>query len=375
MTIVVMTKPLIHIYYIYMTNTNIIPQIIKKIMPAVVSIVISKKKTEVEKDITKEMSQNVAPVFPWEAPEKPEIPEEMIDAHGMVKIGSGSGFIVDESGIIITNKHVVADKEAQYAVYTDDNQKYDAEILARDPIEDIAIIKIDAKNLPAVELGDSSAIELGMPVLAIGNALGIFKNTVSYGIISGLARAIQAAAPPTGNNKELVMQELRGLIQTDAAINPGNSGGPLVTLDGKVIGINAAVVFGAQNLNFTLPINAVKRDLSDLKKHGRIVRPLLGLRYVTVDENLKEKMKLAVDYGALVAGQPPHAHGVVPQSPAQKAGIKDKDIVLECDGEKITREKTIQDFLETKTVGDKLHLKVLRGDEKLDLEVTLAERK
>ena len=355
---------------------NTIPQIIKKIMPAVVSIVISKKKTDVEKDIKKEMSQNVTPIFPWEkSDEKPEIPEEMIDAHGMVKVGSGSGFIVDESGIIITNKHVVADKEAQYAVYTDDNQKYDAEILARDPIEDIAIIKIDAKNLPIVELGNSSEIELGMPVLAIGNALGIFKNTVSYGIVSGLARSIQAVAPSTGDNKMPVMQELRGLIQTDAAINPGNSGGPLVTMDGKVIGINAAVVFGAQNLNFTLPINAVKRDLSDLKKHGRIIRPLLGLRYVMVDENLKARMKLAVDYGALIAGQPPHAHGVVPQSPAHKAGLKDKDIVLECDGEKITHEKTIQDFLETKTVGDKLHLKVLRGDEKLDFEITLAERK
>lgn len=356
---------------IFMIN-NSIPQIIKQVMPAVVSIIISKSKEFVEKELPKELNQ----IFPGEmSPEKPHIPEEMIDAHGMVKVGSGSGFIVDADGIIITNKHVVADKEAEYTVYTNDSQKYAAEILARDPIEDIAILKIDAQHLPIVELGDSDNLELGTPVLAIGNALGLFKNTVSYGIISGLSRAIQAAAPSPNENQPPVMQELRGLIQTDAAINPGNSGGPLVDMRGKVIGINAAVIFGAQNLNFTLPINSVKRDLSDLKKHGRITRPLLGLRYVNVDENMKEKMKLAVDYGALVTGQGPHNQGVVPHSPAHKAGLQNKDIVLECDGEKITKEKTIADFLENKTVGDELNLKVLRDNKEMEIKVVLAERK
>ncbi|MEK7114761.1 MAG: trypsin-like peptidase domain-containing protein [Patescibacteria group bacterium] len=351
--------------------TNSIPQIIKKIMPAVVSIVISKKKSVVEKEIP----QNMAPIFPWEMPEKHEIPEELIDAHGMVKIGSGSGFIVHEDGIIITNKHVVADNNAEYVVYTDSGDKYPAEILARDPIEDIAILKIGAKNLPVVKLGDSSILELGLPVLAIGNALGLFKNTVSYGIVSGLSRSIQAAAPSQNPNEMPAMQELRGLIQTDAAINPGNSGGPLVNMDGEVIGINAAVVFGAQNLNFTLPINSVKRDLEDLKKHGRITRPMIGLRYITIDDNMKEKMKLAVDYGALVIGQGPHSHGVVPHSPAHKAGLRDKDIILECNGEKITREKTIQDFLEEMSVGDNLDLKVLRDKKEFEVKVLLAERK
>jgi S1-C subfamily serine protease len=351
--------------------TDSIPKIIKKVMPAVVSIVISKRKEAIEK----ELPQQMMPTFPWETPEKPEIPEELIDAHGMVKIGSGSGFIVDAKGIVITNKHVVADKEAEYAIFTDDGKKYSCEILARDPIEDIAIIKIDENNLPTVQLGDSAVLELGTPVLAIGNALGLFKNTVSYGIVSGLSRSIQAAAPGSDSRHPPTMQELRGLIQTDAAINPGNSGGPLITLNGEVIGINAAVVFGAQNLNFALPINAVKRDLADLQKHGRVIRPLLGLRYLTIDENLQEKMKLAVDYGALVLGQGPHYHGVVPHSPAEKAGLKNKDIVLECNGEKITKEKTIQDFLETMSAGDKLQLKILRGGEESKMEVILAERK
>lgn len=355
---------------------NTIPHIIKKVMPAVVSIVISKKRAAVEKELEQQSSQNMNQAFPWELPgNKSEIPEDMIDAHGMVKVGSGSGFIVDESGIIVTNKHVVADSSAQYVVYTDDGKNYPAEILARDPIEDIAIIKIEAHGLPIVVLGNSEAVELGTPVLAIGNALGLFKNTVSYGIVSGLSRSIQAAAPPTDGSQQPQMQELRGLIQTDAAINPGNSGGPLVTLDGEVIGINAAVVFGAQNLNFTLPINSVKRDLDDLKKHGRITRPLLGLRYITIDEMLKDKMHLSVDYGALVSAQGPHSHGVVPKSPAERAGLRDKDIVLECNGEKVTREHTIQDCIEKSSVGDTVHMKVLRGKEIFETSVTLAERK
>ncbi len=338
---------------------------IKKVMPSVVSIIISKSLEEIEKEFPAEM----APLMPFGMPEL-KIPDEKIDARGMVQIGGGSGFIVDPSGIILTNKHVISDTEAEYTVLADDGKRYPASILARDPIDDVAILKIDGSNLPISNLGDSSKIELGDDVLAIGNTLGIFKNTVSKGIISGMSRSISAKPDP----KEPV-QELRGLIQTDAAINPGNSGGPLINPDGEVIGINAAIVSGAQNVGFAIPINAAKRDLADVKKFGRVRRPLLGLRYINIDENLQQKMNLPVNYGALVAGKGPHHEAVIPNTPASVAGLKEKDIVLECNSVKITMEKTIQDFLEELNVGDAMMLKVLRGGKMMDLKVELAERK
>ena len=341
-----------------------ITKTIQKVMPAVVSITISKSLEAIEKEIPPEY----LPSLPQG--QHLEIPEDAIDAHGMVKIGGGSGFIVDAKGIILTNRHVIADPDAEYTIITDDNKKYKAEIVARDPIDDVAILKIEPKNkLPIVKLGDSSTIELGEEVLAIGNALGLFKNTVSRGIVSGLSRSIRAAVDP------IHMQELRGLIQTDAAINPGNSGGPLISLDGETIGINTAIVFGAQNLGFAIPINSAKRDLDDLKEYGRIRRPLLGLRYLTINETLKEKMNLPVSYGALVLNQGQHSPALIKGGPAHQAGIKEKDIVLECNGEKITEEKTIQDFLEVMNVGDHLNLKILRDKKELNLKVVLTERK
>ncbi len=338
-------------------------------MPAVVSIAISKSLEALEKQIPPDL----ASLLPFQDGHL-QIPDEMIDAKGMVKIGGGSGFIVESSGIVVTNKHVVADRDAEYTVITDGGEKYQGEILARDPMEDVAILKIKAPRggFPIVYLGDSTKVELGQNVLAVGNALGIFKNTVSLGIISGLARSIRAAsemdAKPT-------IQELRGLIQTDAAINPGNSGGPLVNLDGEAIGINAAIVFGAQNLGFAIPINAVKRDLEDLKTHGRIRRPLLGLRYMMIDGNMQAKMKLPVDHGALIIGQMPHSQAIIPGSPAAKAKLKERDIVVTVNGETLTPEHTIQDFLEEKEVGETLHLKVVRGKKEFDAKVVLAERK
>jgi serine protease Do len=352
-----------------MKSKNTIVTTIQKVMPAVVSIAISKTLEKVEKEIPPE----IAPLLPHQEGHV-QIPDEMIDAKGMIKIGGGSGFLVSQDGIIVTNKHVVADKEAEYTVILDDESRHHADVLARDPIDDVAIIKIDprGKKLPFVKLGTSSNLPLGETVLAIGNALGIFKNTVSSGIISGLARSIRAAAEEA---KIPTLQELRGLIQTDAAINPGNSGGPLVNLQGQAIGINAAIVFGAQNLGFAIPINAVKRDLEDLTKFGRIRRPLLGLRYMMITGNMRNKFQLSTDAGALIIGQMPHAPAIIPGSPAEKAGLKEKDVIMECNKEKLTTEKTIQDFLENAEVDDTLHLKVRRGVETLDLDVKLEERR
>lgn len=331
-----------------------------------VSIVVTEKLEDFEKTLTPEIRADL--------PKKKDgktlaIPAELIDSRGMIQVGGGSGFVVGSAGIVVTNKHVVSDG-AEYTVITDDGRKFQAEILTRDPLNDVAILKIAAKGLPCLILGDSGRLELGEEVIAIGNALGIFKNTVSKGIISGLSRAISAQAGP-GESSE----EMRGLIQTDAAINPGNSGGPLMSMSGRVIGINAAIVSGAHSIGFAIPINTVKRDLLDLHHYGHIRRPLLGLRYIIIDERLKEKTNLSVDYGALVMTSNPMTPGVIPGSPAFKAGLKDRDIVLTVNGQKITREKTVQDFLEDLSADDTLLLEVLRGGRKRKMKVKLVERK
>lgn len=340
---------------------------IKKAMPAVVSIVITKHLEDIEKEIPPDLY----PFLP-SGPDGPKlkIPPELIDKRGMVQVGGGSGFIIESDGLILTNKHVIGDPKAEYTVIINDDRKFPAEILTRDPINDVAILKIQATNLPIIKLGDSGKVELGETAIAIGNALGIFKNTVSMGIVSGLSRSISAQADPASPP-----QEMRGLIQTDAAINHGNSGGPLVDLKGYAIGVNAAIVFGAQNISFAIPINAAKRDLSDLKKYGHVRRPLLGVRYITIDDNLKDKMNLPVGYGALVVKESPQDHGVVPQSPADRAGLKEKDIILTLNGNKIDREHPIQDFLENLNVGDRVELVILRNAKEKKVYLALAERK
>lgn len=328
-------------------------------MPAVVSILISKHFQKIEKQ---------APLKGFG-----------IDAKGMVDIGGGSGFFVAQSGIIITNKHIIVEPNAEYTLITNDNKKFKAEILARDPINDVAILQTAdlrglnadrSRQFPIVKLGDSSKLELGETVIAIGNVLGIFRNTVSVGIVSGLSRSIAAKM-----DKKSPVQEMRGLIQTDAAINPGNSGGPLVNLKGEAIGINVATVLGAENIGFALPINETKRDLEELKKYGRIKRPFLGIRYILIDENTKNKLNLPVARGALVISENPHDEAVILNSPANRAGIKERDIILECNNIKIDQNKIIQDFLENLEVGAVLKLKILRNKKEFEVRVKLAERK
>ena len=334
---------------------------IKDVLPSVVSIAITKSL----EDVKKEMHRMV-----HGRGKDAEISSDLIDAHGMVSVGGGSGFVVSSDGLIITNKHVVFDTRAEYSVITSDNKAYPAMILTRDPIYDVAILKINASGLPIVKLGDASKLELGESVITIGNALGIFRNTVSLGIVSGLSRVIVAQADPKSKP-----QEMRGLIQTDAAINSGNSGGPLVNLDGEVVGINAAIVSGAQNINFAIPINAVKRDLDDLLRFGHIRRPLLGLRFVSVDENLQEKMKLKIGYGALVIKESPKDFAIVPKGPADKAGIKEGDIIFECNEKKITPENTLPDCIDQNRPGDIIRLKILRHDKEYFTKLTLEERR
>ncbi len=342
-------------------NSRIV-KTVRNVMPAVVSIALTKPLDELKKEFDgiKRKPKNA----------RFSIPAEKIDARGMVDVGGGSGFIVDKSGIILTNRHVIDEDGVEYSVTTSDGRKFSAKLLARDPVDDVAILKIESeKKLPYVDLGDSSDIELGQRALAFGNALGIFKDTVSMGIISGLSRAVSAHGDP-----KAPMQEMRGLIQTDAAINPGNSGGPLVTIYGDVIGINAAIVSGAENISFAIPINSAKRDLNDLKKYGRIRRPLLGVRYLILNEDFKEKMNLSVSYGALITKEHPMDIAVVEASPAADADLRENDIILSWNNEDVVSNKSIQDFLENSNVGDVIKLSVLRGEKMLDKEVTLTER-
>lgn len=341
-----------------MAEESQIIKTIKKVLPAVVSITISKYLTVFE---------NPFRPNPFGFEEFFAVPK----GKKKVKVGGGSGFIVDKSGIILTNRHVVIDPRAEYVVVLDDKRKFKAKVIARDQINDIAIIKVDEKNLPILELGDSSNLELGQTAIAIGNTLGNFENTVSIGVVSGLSRKIKAV-----DVLEQKIQSLKGLIQTDAAINPGNSGGPLVSTQGKIIGINAAMVFGAENVGFAIPVNAAKKDLADLKKYGKIRQPFLGLRYIPISKKLQEDYNLPVNYGALVISEEiPGGEAVVPGGPAEKAGIKEADIILEIQSKKVTLKNPLQDILQEFKVGDEIKLKILRSSEEVLLRAILADKK
>lgn len=333
--------------------------IIKNVLPSVVSITVSKYLEFIEKPSS--------PFYPFgNTGEFYAIPKKK-----KVRVGGGSGFIVDSSGIILTNRHVVADPDAEYIVLMSDGKKFKAEIMAKDPINDIAIIKINASNLPFVELGDSTKLDLGQTAIAIGNALGAFQNTVSVGVVSGLSRQITAFSEFDHRS-----QRLRGLIQTDAAINPGNSGGPLVNIDGQAVGINAAMIFGAENIGFALPINAAKKDLEDMRQYGKIRQPFLGVRYVLLNKEIQEKLGLNRDCGALViAEQPPDGQAVIPGSPAEKAGLKEGDIIVEIQKEKISLDNALEDILQKMKIGDNVEMKILRGEREIIGKATLSERK
>jgi serine protease Do len=338
--------------------------IIEKTIPAVVSI-------EAYKEIADLKKKN--PQWIFQLFDQKSLAIDFIRKHernGIVKFGGGSGFVVDSSGIIVTNTHVIIRDHLDYQITDYKGRRFQAQLIASDQVNDVAFLKISQNiKMPALLLGDSSKIKLGQSVYAIGNVLGIFQNTVSAGIISGLARSISARS-------EAFSENLRGLIQTDAAINPGSSGGPLIDSMGNVIGINTASVTAAENIGFAIPINIIKKDLEQVKKYGRIIRPFLGVRYIIIDNIVSKLLKLPVDYGAIVLS--PFAHhkeAVIKNSPADKAGIKDKDIILQIDDKKLTSDFSIQEFLDDAKVGQKIELKILRKNKELIIPVILGERK
>lgn len=285
------------------------------------------------------------------------------------EVSAGSGFIVSADGLIITNKHVVSDTEAEYTILLNDGSKKKAKVLARDPLQDLAIIKIEGSNYPTIPLGDSSQVKIGQTAIAIGNALGEYRNTVSVGVISGLQRTIVAQGAPSGP------ETLQELIQTDAAINPGNSGGPLLNSKGEVIAIDTAVATNAENIGFAIPINKAKRDIENVKKTGRIIYPFLGVRYVTITKELADQKKLLRDTGVLVGGTDAEP-AVTPGSPAEKAGIKEGDIILTLNNEKLDADHTLAALVQKYQVGDEVTLKIFRKDKgEFEVKAKLEERK
>ncbi|RME59792.1 PDZ domain-containing protein, partial [Candidatus Parcubacteria bacterium] len=342
-------------------------------LPAVVSIVISKQLRDVAHDLPHDL--DIIPPFLRKQEKKARLEaiHRAADAKGMVEVGGGSGFFVDPTGLILTNKHVISDPKARYTVLNYQGEPLETTVLSRDPINDIAILKVHThgkkKRFPVVPLGNSSTLKLGQFVLTFGNVLGVFRNTVSLGIISGLSRSITAQASSSSPP-----QELRGLIQTDAAVNPGNSGGPLIDMKGKAVGINAAIASGAESVGFAIPINPVKRDLADIKRYGRIKRPFLGVRYIMLTKDLQKKIGAPVSNGAVVVRETIHDHAVAPGSPAAEAGIREGDIILSCNGHSLSSSFSLQDALESCKVGDVISLEVLRGKKLLTLRVMLAER-
>lgn len=361
-------KPSVEKEYVPQTSQEqAIIKVVEDVSPAVVSIVISKDIPIMEQYFYNPFEDIFGEEFEIQVPGLQQKGTEKQD------IGWGTGFIVSDNGMVLTNKHVVLDVEAEYTVFTSDGKSYAAEVLARDPVKDIAVLQIKkdvAEVFPKAILGNSEDIQIGQTVVAIGNALGEFKNTVSVGVVSGLGRTITAF----GEESSGFAESLEDVIQTDAAINKGNSGGPLLNLKGEVIGINTAMVEQAQSIGFAIPVNQAKRSMEQVQSTGKIVYPFLGVRYVLITEKIKEENNLASSYGAWlikgIDGEP----AIEPGSGAAKAGLLEKDIISEINSHKITTETSLSELIMKYEPGERIILKVLRNGQEKIIEAILGER-
>lgn len=273
----------------------------------------------------------------------------------------GTGFIISSDGLIVTNKHVVSDTSAKYKVVIGKDETVEVKNIYRDPINDLAILKVDKTGLTPVEMGDSDKLKVGQTVIAIGTALGEFRSTVTRGVVSGLGRGITAGSYGAG------MEKLEDVIQTDAAINPGNSGGPLFDSAGLVIGVNVAVSQNGQSIGFALPINLVKSSVDNFRKTGEFDRPYLGVAYQMISK--QAALLNEVPVGAYI-------QTVAKDSPAEKAGIKIGDIITEIDGKKLaeTEDTSIVGIINQKKIGDTVKVKYFRDKTETEVEVKLEKK-
>lgn len=312
--------------------------------------------TEQEKQIIDLVEENMHSVVSIAISELSFTPDQgVVDRSSNI----GSGFIVDPSGMIVTNQHVVSNLNSSYKVITEDGTEYEVKEIVRDDINDVAIIKIEAEGLNPVDLGDSDALLQGQTVVAIGTPLGEYAGSVTTGVISGLNRSVT-----TGSGSFFsTAKTFENVIQTDAAINPGNSGGPLLNSSGEVIGVNFATTAGADNISFALPINFVKERLDEYRTFGKFIKPYIGIEYQMISE------AEARYYQGLVAGA--FVRNVVQDGPADQGGVKRADIITKMNGDSVTGSfaAMIQQF----DVGEEITLEVLREGEYLELKVVLQE--
>lgn len=285
--------------------------------------------------------------------------------------GAGTGIIISKDGYVLTNKHVVNATRSVQIVASDGTRYENVKMVGADPLNDLAFLKIEGvSDLPVAEIGDSGTVRVGQRVLAIGNSLGQYQNTVTSGIISGLGRPVTAASDSSGTSVE----SLTDLLQTDAAINPGNSGGPLINVAGQVIGINTAIVSDAQSIGFAIPINASKGLMRGVLADGKIKKAYIGVQYVAITPDVRAERDLSEKQGALVsAGRSGSA--IVKGGPADKAGIRDGDIIIKVNQQTIGEHGGLGSLVAEFLPGENVTLTIVRSGKTQELQLVLGEYK
>ena len=337
-----------------LTEESVVIDVVEKVGPSVVTI-------NIEKEEVSPLNIQFGP-FGFIFPENPGETQK-------IKQNIGTGFIISQDGLVVTNKHVVEDTKASYKVIAKDDKIYEVQKIFRDPANDLAILKIDplmdstgspqaGSGFKPVEMGDSDKLKVGQFVITIGTALGEFKNTVTTGVVSGLGRGITAGSAFEGS-----AERLDNVIQTDAAINPGNSGGPLLNSAGQVIGINVAVAAGGQNIGFAIPINVIKEAIENFNKTGKFERPFVGIRYRMISRDVA--LMNDVPQGAYVVE-------VITNSPADKAGIKAGDIVTKFNNQSLKDENVdLAKLISQRKAGEKVTLTIWRDGKEMEKDVIL----
>jgi len=353
--------------YVYSIRDGTINEDVKiyfhKISVYIKDVLKPKTKTLVQKSVLKEESM-VIDVVEGVSPSVVSIIVETLifdpfTGPSATEEGIGTGFIVDPTGIVVTNSHVVENSTVDYKVVLNDGTTYDVTKVHRDATTDLAILEINARSLPTVELGDSDELKVGQVAIAIGNALGKYSNTVTTGVISGLTRQITAS-----RGYGIGAKTYEDVIQTDAALNPGNSGGPLLNSAGQVVGINVATTSGADNIGFAIAVNTLKPILTSFLEEGRIVKPYLGVSYSIITEDISKLRDFPE--GAFVSR-------VLKDTPAEKAGIKRGDIITAIEEDQVNSENSLAKVVSKHKVGEEIRITVDRDGESLELSATLEE--